>query len=174
MTTPEFELGNDQASAFASVEVYLKTKGFSIASSALDKPWGGFYVLDERDAERFAQYFFPDDAEAMLQGGNKLSPKILVVAPGKRLSWQYHFRRAEIWKLIAGAAGVAISDTDAENPHKKMTMGEITRLKKGERHRLVGLPEGWGAVAEIWQHTDAANPSDESDIVRVQDDFSRK
>jgi mannose-6-phosphate isomerase len=29
-------------------------------------------------------------------------------------------------------------------------------------------------VAEIWQHTDAANPSDENDIVRVQDDFSRK
>lgn len=174
MTTPEFVLGKDQANAFASVEAYLKSKGFSIASSALDKPWGGFYVLDEKDAERFARDYFPDDADSMLRGGNKLSPKILVVAPGKRLSWQYHFRRAEIWKLIAGVAGVAISDTDAENPHKKMTMGEITRLKKGERHRLVGLPEGWGAVAEIWQHTDAANPSDESDIVRVQDDFSRR
>jgi mannose-6-phosphate isomerase len=172
--TPEFEIGKEQATAFASVEAYLKAKNFSIASSALDKPWGGFYVLDEKEAERFARYFFPEDAEAMLKGRNKLSPKILVVAPGKRLSWQYHFRRAEIWKLIAGVAGVAISDTDTENPHKKMTMGEITRLKKGERHRLVGLPEGWGAVAEIWQHTDAANPSDESDIVRVQDDFSRR
>jgi hypothetical protein len=28
-------------------------------------------------------------------------------------------------------------------------------------------------IAEIWQHTDAAQPSDEEDIVRVQDDFGR-
>jgi mannose-6-phosphate isomerase len=171
MTQPEFALGKEDA--FASVEKYLKEKNFSIASMDLKKPWGGFYVLHESQAERFARYFFPDDAEAMLKGGNKLSPKILVVAPSKRLSWQYHFLRAEIWKLIAGVAGVAISDTDQENPHREIKMGEIVRLRKGERHRLVGLPEGWGAVAEIWQHTDAANPSDESDIVRVQDDFAR-
>jgi mannose-6-phosphate isomerase len=174
MTTPEFVLGKEQATAFTSVEAYLKAKSFSIASSALDKPWGGFYVLYEKDAERFARYFFPDYADAMLRGGNKLSPKILVVAPSKRLSWQYHFRRAEIWKLIAGVAGVAMSDTDQENPPKEMAMGEITRLPVGQRHRLVGMPSGWGAVAEIWQHTDAANPSDENDIVRLQDDFARR
>ena len=46
------------------------------------------------------------------------------------------------------------------------------QLKQGERHRLVGL-DNWGIVAEIWQHTDAANPSDEEDIIRVQDDFGR-
>jgi len=51
-------------------------------------------------------------------------------------------------------------------------MGEIVRLKQGERHRLIGL-ETFGMIAEIWQHTDPANPSDESDIVRVQDDFAR-
>jgi mannose-6-phosphate isomerase len=28
-------------------------------------------------------------------------------------------------------------------------------------------------VAEIWQHTDADYPSDEEDIIRVQDDFGR-
>jgi hypothetical protein len=36
----------------------------------------------------------------------------------------------------------------------------------------VGL-QGWGVLAEIWQHTDAGQPSDEDDIVRVQDDFGR-
>ena len=45
-------------------------------------------------------------------------------------------------------------------------------MDKGERHRLIGL-EGWGIVAEIWQHTDPENPSDEDDIVRLQDDFGR-
>jgi hypothetical protein len=27
--------------------------------------------------------------------------------------------------------------------------------------------------AEIWQHTDVNHPSDEEDIIRVQDDFGR-
>jgi hypothetical protein len=30
-----------------------------------------------------------------------------------------------------------------------------------------------GVIAEIWQHTDANHPSDEDDIIRVQDDFGR-
>jgi hypothetical protein len=40
------------------------------------------------------------------------------------------------------------------------------------RHRLVGLGD-WGVLAEIWQHTDLQNPSDEEDIVRLQDDYGR-
>jgi hypothetical protein len=55
---------------------------------------------------------------------------------------------------------------------QKLKIGEIIRLKQGQRHRLVGL-NGWGMIAEIWQHTDASQPSDEDDIVRVQDDFGR-
>jgi mannose-6-phosphate isomerase len=174
MTKLEFTIGHDQESAFRSVQEYLQSNQYTIVATDFARPWGGFFVLAEADALRFARYFFPDDAEAMLKGGNMLSPKILVVAPAKRLSWQYHHRRAEIWKLIAGVAGVAISDTDEEKPQREIEMGEIVKLRKGERHRLVGLSNGWGAVAEIWQHTDAANPSDENDIVRVQDDFSRK
>jgi hypothetical protein len=33
--------------------------------------------------------------------------------------------------------------------------------------------DNWGVVAEIWQHTDPAVPSDEDDIIRVQDDYNR-
>jgi len=174
MIQPEFAIGKEKPSVFGSVEEYLKSQNFRIASSTLDKPWGGFYVIDERDTSKFAHYFFPDDAQDMLDTGYKLSPKILVVAPAMRLSWQYHFRRAEIWKLIAGVAGIVTSDTDVEMPQREIILGEVVRLKVGERHRLVGLKNGWGAVAEIWQHTDAKNPSDEDDIVRVQDDFNRK
>jgi mannose-6-phosphate isomerase len=45
-------------------------------------------------------------------------------------------------------------------------------LQEGERHRLIGLDEA-SVLAEIWQHTDATHPSDEEDIIRVQDDFGR-
>jgi len=64
------------------------------------------------------------------------------------------------------------SFTDEEKDKSELNMGDSVRLKQGQRHRLVGLNE-WGVLAEIWQHTDAANPSDEDDIVRVQDDFGR-
>ena len=50
--------------------------------------------------------------------------------------------------------------------------GELITLPTGMRHRLVGL-DSWGVVTEIWQHTDATHPSDEADIVRLQDDFGR-
>ena len=42
---------------------------------------------------------------------------------------------------------------------------------QGVRHRLIGLDD-YAVVAEIWQHTDKI-PSDEEDIIRVQDDFGR-
>jgi mannose-6-phosphate isomerase len=54
----------------------------------------------------------------------------------------------------------------------KPTRSEQITLRQGERHRLIGL-EGWGVLAEIWQHPDANHPSDENYIVRVQDDFGR-
>lgn len=54
-----------------------------------------------------------------------------------------------------------------------LTQNEVVNLECGERHRLIGLNE-WGIVAEIWQHTDALNHSNEDDIVRVQDDFGRE
>ena len=53
----------------------------------------------------------------------------------------------------------------------KFKEGEQVRLAQGERHHLIGL-EDYGIVAEIWQHTDSV-PSDEEDIIRVQDDFKR-
>src|SRR5690606_21633493 len=113
----------------------------------------------------FIETFFSHLSMADFAGFEKLSPKILIVAPEKRLSWQYHFRRSEIWKLIHGVAGVIISPDDDETELKYLEIGEVVTLRCGERHRLVGT-NGWGVVAEIWQHEDAGNPSDEDDIVR--------
>ncbi len=102
----------------------------------------------------------------------KLSPKILIVKPNARLSWQYHHRRAEIWRVYKGECGIIRSKTDKENEMKTYVEGDQIKLKQGERHRLIGLDD-YCLVAEIWQHTDKNNPSNEEDIVRVQDDFGR-
>ena len=157
---------------FKEVEKQIIDAGFSIVSRDENRPWGGFFVLDESNAPDFAKKYFDGIGIDTLKIAGKLSPKILMVAPHCRLSWQYHHRRAEIWKVLQGIVGVIKSDTDIEGPLVKHNPGDLITLKQGERHRLVGLEE-WGVVAEIWQHTDAAHPSDEDDIVRVQDDFGR-
>lgn len=158
---------------FAAVEAGLTSDGFQIVEKDFSRPWGGFFVLDEQQADRFIERYFPGFTRQQLMVGIKLSPKILVVAPGKRLSWQYHFRREEIWRVVQGPVQVAISATDEETEPATYKDGDIIKLEKGARHRLIGAEGNYGVVAEIWQHTDSAHPSDEADIVRLQDDFGR-
>ena len=163
----------DKQQTFEKVAALLHQSNFSIVDKDDTRPWGGFYVIDEAEAARFAQHYFAEENLSELKITNKLSPKILIVGPHQRLSWQYHHRRAEIWKCIDGTVGVMTSNTDKEDIRHTLKVGDIIKLKQGERHRLMGL-DGWGIVAEIWQHTDESNPSDEDDIVRLQDDYSRK
>ncbi|WP_299819739.1 phosphoheptose isomerase [uncultured Pontibacter sp.] len=165
-------LVEDKQTLFSEVEKELANLGFKIEKKDLSRPWGGFFVIEEEQAPRFAETYFNQMPVEDLKIAGKLSPKILIVAPDKRLSWQYHHRRAEIWKVLKGEVGVVTSDTDEEGELQKLAPEALITLKQGERHRLVGLSE-WGVLAEIWRHTDADKPSDEEDIVRVQDDFGR-
>ena len=157
---------------FEKIHNQLKTNQFTIVSIDLNCPWGGFFVIDEEQAQQFANQYFDGLDVTTLKRGGALSPKILVVAPNKRLSWQYHHRRAEIWRVIQGQAGVKRSVNDAEGELEILNIGDTVTLQQGERHRLIGLDD-YAVIAEIWQHTNANHPSDEEDIVRVQDDFGR-
>lgn len=158
--------------AFNTIKTFLENLNFKIVNADETRPWGGFYVIDETQSTDFIQFFFNDVPEAKRQTSGKISPKILIVESNKRLSWQYHHRRAEVWKVIGGEVGVVISNNNKEGNEQSKKKNDIIILKKSERHRLVGK-EGWGVIAEIWQHTYKDNPSDEEDIVRVQDDFGR-
>ena len=157
---------------FETIQNELAAHSFEIVEHDHNRPWGGFFVIAEAQAQAFADAYFEGLAISTLKIGGQLSPKILVVAPDKRLSWQYHNRRAEIWKVVEGPVAVKRSHTDEEGELVVYQVGETIKLAQGERHRLIGLDKQ-AIIAEIWQHTDAAQPSDEEDIVRVQDDFGR-
>ena len=157
---------------FDTIQTQLETNQFTIVSKDHHRPWGGFFVIAEEQAQEFANQYFDGLEVTTLKRGGALSPKILVVAPEKRLSWQYHHRRAEIWRVIQGQAGVKRSANDIEGKLEILNVGDAITLQQGERHRLIGLDD-YAVIAEIWQHTDATHPSDEDDIVRVQDDFGR-
>ena len=155
------------------VELLLSNHNLTIIAKDIDRPWGGFFVIKEEDAQRFSDIYFDNfDVETLRMAG-KLSPKILLVKPHAMLSWQYHNRRAETWRILRGPVGVVRSLDDNEGEIEIFKAGEIVILQKGERHRLIGQ-DTWGIVAEFWQHTDPTEASNEEDIVRVQDDYMRE
>lgn len=160
------------STVFKKIEEKLIADGYEFERKDFNRPWGGFFVIEESQAEKFTNQYFSNLSLESVSNGLKVSPKILMVAPEKRLSWQYHHRRSEVWEIVRGTVGIVRSDNDEEQPLKKYQVGDRVTLAKGERHRLVGLDD-WGIVAEIWIHTDPENPSDEDDIVRLQDDFKR-
>ncbi len=153
-------------------EVYeiIRLRGFTIYEENLTKPWGAYIRLEDSDAEMFANAYFPTRVFGTYEN---LSPKFLIVAPGKRLSWQKHARRAEIWSVLQGPVGAKTSETDEEPEATRILQtGDSIEFDTEVRHRLIGL-DGWGIVTEIWDHTKAPDLSDEADIVRIQDDFAR-
>jgi mannose-6-phosphate isomerase len=158
---------------FTAVRAYLDGLSLGIASIDSDRPWGGFFVIDEADTDTFIGQFFPEyDVQHIKQFGSRLSPKILVVGPSEELSWQYHHRRAELWKCLKGPVGYKRSRYDDQGKTYTLAIGGTVQFNPSERHRLMGLVK-WGIVAEFWQHTDPNSPSDENDIVRLADKYGR-
>jgi mannose-6-phosphate isomerase len=162
----------NQSNKFIQVKNQFESFGYRIVDFDFKRPWGGFLVIDEKQAKKFADQFFEDITIDSLKIGGKLSPKLLIVNSNARLSWQYHYRRAEIWRVYKGTVGIIRSKDDDQKPLLTLNEGDQVKLKQGERHRLIGLKQQ-ALVAEIWQHTDPNNPSNEEDIVRLQDDFGR-
>lgn len=162
-----------KAEVFAVVKKYLGEIGIAYTSVDDERPWGGFYLIDEARTGDFIARYFPNMKQDDIERGGRLSPKILLVEPNKRLSWQYHDRREELWRVLQGPVGVITGPTDEQGPVQSLEAGSTVQFATLTRHRLVGL-DNWGIIAEIWQHVDPENPSDESDIVRVEDDFGRE
>ena len=163
---------SDKAAVFQQAARILLDKGFKLIDLDITRPWGFFLSADENQAEEFIKQFYSGVDLKGLDTSLPLRPKFLGIAPGKRLSWQYHHRRSEIWRPIAGSFNLVLSDTDQETEPRLVRPGEVVTISQGMRHRGSGLQE-WALIAEIWQYIDPNNPSNEDDIVRVQDDFGR-
>ena len=154
---------------YTEIREEIESLGFNVINFDFNRPWGGFLLINESQSHDFINTFI---SKENLEIEGKLSPKILIVNPNSRLSWQFHYRRKEIWRVYKNSVGIIRSMDNNQNEMEILNEGDIIKFQKEERHRLVGL-SGIGVVAEIWIHTDFNNPSDEQDIVRLQDDYSR-
>ena len=157
---------------FKKIENEIIEKGFKINSKDFNRPWGGFLVIEQSQAQDFVKTFFDSIDIESSKIEEKITAKILIVKPGSKLSWLYHRRRVEIWRVYKGTIGISRSYDDLEKPMIVLKENDEIKLEKRERHRLIGLDD-FAVISEIWQHTDPDNPSDENDIVRIYDDYGR-
>ncbi len=94
----------------------------------------------------------------------RVTVKIITVQPGHRLSLQTHEHRAEMWQVLDGPVDVEI-DGRAWTAQR----GERVWAGQGMRHRMTNSTSEPQRVLEI-----AFGDFDESDIERLEDDYSRR
>ena len=51
----------DKQQTFEKVAALLREASFTIIDKDDSRPWGGFYVIDEAQAARFAQHYFAEE-----------------------------------------------------------------------------------------------------------------
>ncbi len=145
--------------------------GLVVAEIDADRPWGGFIRFSEDTLPSFLQHYWRAEIPS-LQG--RQEPKILVVAPSRRLSLQFHRKRSEWWCVLEGTPMITLGPDRASLSSFEAGPGTAVHIPCRHPHRLQGAPTGWALIAEIWVHENTEFPSEETDIVRLEDDFDRR
>jgi mannose-1-phosphate guanylyltransferase len=107
------------------------------------RPWGTYATLKQEDGYQV---------------------KRITVAPGQKLSLQYHHKRAEHWVVTQGHATVQIGDEDFETGP-----GEYRYIPLGEKHRLTNIGKAELVLVEV----QVGEYLGENDIVRIEDVYGR-
>ncbi len=111
--------------------------------SRVYRPWGWYQTIDR---------------------GDRFLVKRICVSPGRQLSLQRHFHRAEHWVVVEGTAEVQLDDREQllrENESIYIPMGGVHRLTNPGRIPVELIEVQTGAYLE------------EDDIVRLEDNYGR-
>lgn len=108
-----------------------------------DRPWGSYTVLSDADDHKV---------------------KEILVLPGKRLSYQKHFKRAEHWFIVRGHGTVTLDGDEV-----LVGPGSTVDIALQMPHRIANTGDKELLFVEV-QH---GSYFGEDDIVRIEDDFGR-
>lgn len=108
------------------------------------RPWGEYWVLDESENYKV---------------------KRILVYPKGRLSYQYHFKRSEIWTIVEGIGKVTLNDEVII-----CNVGDVIKIPQGTKHRIENAEDFPCVFIEVQHGTYFG----EDDIVRIEDDYDRK
>lgn len=110
---------------------------------AVEKPWGSYTnLMDE-------QY---------------TKVKKILISPGQSPSYQYHFKRSELWIIVKGIAEVKIDDNVTSH-----IVGDIIKIPKEAKHQVTNI----GETDLIFVEIQLGEYFGEDDIVRLEDKYGR-
>ena len=90
--------------------------------------------------------------------------KMILVKPDQILSYQYHYKRSEVWTIVQGTAKVRI---DGMKYIKKV--GDVIQLPKETKHQI----ENIGKDDLVFIEVQLGEYFGEDDIVRLEDKYGR-
>ena len=108
------------------------------------KPWGQYETLHEED---------------------NVKVKKITVAPGQRLSYQYHEKRREVWTVTEGQLTLVLDGKEITlNP------GMSHNIYTGAKHRA------WNKTDKVVNFIEVQTGTyfGEDDIIRIEDDYGRQ
>tara|TARA_Y100001963_G_C6788283_1_gene454136 strand:+ start:2477 stop:2821 length:345 start_codon:yes stop_codon:yes gene_type:complete len=109
----------------------------------VEKPWGYYETLMDEDFTKV---------------------KKICIKPTHRPSYQYHFKRSEIWIVVLGSGILTLDDEMRE-----VREGDIIQVPTEAKHRI----ENTGTKDLIFVEVQMGEYFGEDDIVRIQDDYER-
>lgn len=107
------------------------------------RPWGEYWVLEDAHSHKV---------------------KRILVNPEGRLSYQYHFKRSEVWTVVEGKAIITLDGVE-----KEYNIGDVALIPQGVKHRVENRSNKLLIFIEVQYGTYFG----EDDIVRIEDDYNR-
>lgn len=114
-------------------------------SERTERPWGWFDLHEEDDS-------------------NPYKVKTIYVDPNKQFSLQRHTQREEFWVIVEGDGIVTTSTYKCD-----VKRGSYIHIRKNEIHRMTA-----GEFGIKFIEVQVGSICDESDIVRLEDDYGRQ
>ena len=90
--------------------------------------------------------------------------KKLVIKPDQAPSYQFHFKRSEVWVVVQGKGTVKIEDVEQE-----CGVGSIIHVPVQAKHQI----KNTGAEDLIFIEVQLGESFEETDIVRLEDRYGR-
>ena len=108
------------------------------------RPWGSYFVLEDAETHKV---------------------KRIEVKPKGRLSYQYHYKRSEVWTMVKGEAIVTL-----DGKRIPLNAGEVIEIPREAKHRIMNIGEETLIFVEVQLGTYFG----EDDIIRLEDDYKRE
>ena len=90
--------------------------------------------------------------------------KRLTIKPGQAPSYQYHYKRSEVYVIVQGKALICLDDVE-----KEYTVGDTIIIPVLTKHRVTNIGDSDLIFIEV-QHGEYFG---EDDIVRITDSYGR-